>query len=226
MDDAVKWIYEALETTGKLENTYIVFTSDNGFFLGQHRVSRGKLLPYEPALRVPMVIRGPGIEPGSESQEIVANQDLAPTLLKLAGAKAARRFDGRSMERFWKRPERVSRRPILISSYQMATPQAKSDYPGEPLVLPAQGSDARSSGLVSAGDYVGVRVGPYKYVELETGEGELYVLSQDPGELENRFYDPGYRRIVRFLGEQLDRLRGCRASECRAATPKWPKPPG
>jgi len=214
VDDAVKWIYEALERTGKLDNTYIVFTSDNGFFLGQHRVSRGKLLPYEPALRVPMVIRGPGIEAGSKSREIVANQDIAPTFLKLAGAKAANRFDGRSMERFWKRPERRSRRPILISSYRAATPLSKSDYPGESLVLPERDSGA------------GVRAGPYKYVELETGEGELYVLSRDPGELENRFYDPGYGRIVRMLGRELDRLRGCRGSECRAATSKLPRPPG
>ncbi len=226
VDEAVKWVYRALRETGKLDDTYIVFTSDNGFFLGQHRVSRGKLLPYEPALRVPMVVRGPGIEPGTESREIVANQDIAPTVLKLAGAKAARRIDGRPMIRFWKRPERISRRPVLISSYQAATLFSKSDYPGESLVLPDEGPGARSSGPVGSGDYVGVRVGPYKYVELETGEGELYVLSKDPGELENRYYDPDYRRIVNFLGRELDRLRGCRAAECRVATPKWPKPPG
>ena len=58
---------------------------------------------------------------------------------------------------------------------------------------------------------VGVRVGPYKYVELESGEGELYVLTRDPAELENVYYDQRYSRIVGFLGKELDRLRGCRA---------------
>ncbi len=226
VDEAVKWIYEALESTGKLDNTYIMFTSDNGFFLGQHRVSRGKLLPYEPALRVPMVIRGPGIEPGSESREIVANQDIAPTVLKLAETRPAKRIDGRSMARFWKRPERISRRPVLISSYSSATPSLKSDYPGESPLLPDESPGAHSSGLVSSADYVGVRVGPYKYVELETGERELYVISRDPGELENRASDPEYRRILNFLARELDRLRGCRAAECRTPTSKWPKPPG
>ena len=225
VDDAVKWIYEALEAKGKLDNTYIIFTSDNGFYLGQHRVDRGKLLPYEPALRVPMVIRGPGIEPGSESRELVANQDIAPTVLNLAGARAARRFDGRSMARFWRRPERISRRPVLISSYQAATPLTKSDYPGES-VLPDIPPGARTSGPVSRTDYVGVRVGPYKYVELESGEGELYVLTRDPAELENVYYDQRYSRIVGFLGKELDRLRGCRAAECREPTARWPKPPG
>jgi N-acetylglucosamine-6-sulfatase len=228
VDDGVKWIYEALEATGKLDNTYIIFTSDNGFFLGQHRVSRGKLLPYEPALRVPMVVRGPGIEPGSQSDELVANQDVAPTILKLARARAARRVDGRSMVRFWNRPDRISRRPVLISSYSSSVPLAESDYPGEPLTVTgggAEGSGAGASGLVTSADYVGIRLGPYKYVELESGERELYVLTRDPAELENRYSDPRYRRIVGFLEKELDRLRGCRAADCRTPTSKWPKPP-
>ena len=160
-------------------------------------MSRGKLLPYEPALRVPMVVRGPGIEPGTQSQEIVANQDIAPTLLNLAGARAARRMDGRSMARFWRKPERISRRPILISSYSSATPLVPGDYPGETLVpTVAAGSDsvAGTSGLAPNTDYVGIRLGPYKYVELGSGEGELYVLTRDPAELENRYSDPRYRR--------------------------------
>jgi len=230
VDDGVRWIYEALEAAGKLDNTYIIFTSDNGFFLGQHRVSRGKLLPYEPALRVPMVIRGPGIEPGSTSREVVANQDIAPTLLNLAGARAARRMDGRSMVRFWKKPGRISRRPILISSYSSATKDPQGDYPGESLVPsggPGSGEQgAGTSGLVPKTDYVGIRLGPYKYVELESGEGELYVLTRDPAELENRYSDRRYRRVVRFLADELDRLRGCRAAECREPTGRWPQPPG
>ncbi len=229
VDDGVRWIYEALESAGRLDNTFIIFTSDNGFFLGQHRVSRGKLLPYEPALRVPMVVRGPGIEPGSQSREVVANQDVAPTLLNLAGARAARRMDGRSMAGFWRKPERISRRPILISSYSSATPLTPSDYPGETLVPPSAAAGqpgAGTSGLVPRADYVGIRLGPYKYVELESGEGELYVLTRDPAELENRYSDPRYRRIVRFLGTELARLRGCRAAECREPTRRWPQPPG
>mgnify|MGYP002631637572 CR=1 FL=1 len=96
---------DALKQTGELRNTYVIFTSDNGFFFGQHRIHPGKLLPYEPATRVPMVIRGPGIKPGSVSRELFANQGIAPTLLKLAGARAGSKLDGRSMAPFWKKPK-------------------------------------------------------------------------------------------------------------------------
>ena len=142
---------------------------------------------------------------------------------------AARRFDGRSMHRFWEKPERISRRPILISSYSSASPLVSSDYPGEALV-PSAGAEggrpgAGVSGKAPSTGYVGIRVGPYKYIEIETGEGELYVLSQDQAELENRYSDPRYSRIVSFFGRELDRLRGCRAQESRKAKRKWPRPP-
>jgi arylsulfatase A-like enzyme len=225
VDDGVKWIYKALRAKGKLNNTYIIFTSDNGFFLGQHRISRGKLLPYEPALRVPMVIRGPGIKRRSVSRELVANQDIAPTVLKLAGARAGRRVDGRPMVRFWEKPGKISRRPVLISSYSSATSLIPGDYPSEPQVVIPEGSGASTSGSVASQNYVGIRLGPYKYVLSESGDHELYVLSQDPAELDNRYEDPRYRRVIRFLDRELERLRGCRAAECRTTTRRWPRPP-
>ena len=225
VDDGIKGIYSALQRSGKLESTFIIFTSDNGFFLGQHRISRGKLLPYEPALRVPMLIRGPGISPGSVSREPVANQDIAPTVLNLTGARAARRMDGRTMARFWQDPDRLSRRPLLLSSYAAATPLVPSDYPRESLSVGAGRSDATASATVGTQNYAGVRLGPYKYVEYESGERELYVLSQDPAELENCFGDPAYGRIVRYLDRELDRLRACRAADCRTPSPRWPPPP-
>jgi N-acetylglucosamine-6-sulfatase len=225
VDQGVKRVYDALIAAGKLENTYIVFTSDNGFFLGQHRISRGKVLPYEPGLRVPMVIRGPGIEPRSVSDEVVANQDLAPTVLALSRARAGRRVDGRSMVRFWQEPDRISRRPILLSSYLASTPLRPSNYTGEPPIVSGSSGDASVSGTVPAQSYVGIRLGPYKYVEYESGDRELYVLTRDPAELENRAGEAGYRRVAGFLGRELKRLRGCRAAECRTPVTRWPPPP-
>lgn len=233
VDQGVGRVIRALRETGRLKNTYVIFTSDNGFFLGQHRIHRGKLLPYQPALRVPFVIRGPGIRPGSTSRELVANQDIAPTLLKLAGAKAkGSRIDGRSMAPFWKKPKRITRRPVFLSSYQAATHLIEGDYPDDPLLVLNEGlisprsASAHPSAKAPTQNYIGIRVGPYKYVRYEAeGEGELYVLTKDPYELDNRFGEPGYERIQRYLARQLNRLRGCSGAACRAPVPPWPKPP-
>ena len=96
----------ALRETGSLANTVVIFTSDNGYFYGEHRIDVGKHYPYEEALRVPLAVRLPksltgGRQPG-RSQAPVANIDLAPTILELAGAEpcwrgGCRTLDGRSL---------------------------------------------------------------------------------------------------------------------------------
>jgi len=226
VDDGIKDIIDTLEATGKLNNTYIIYTSDNGFFLGQHRIHRGKLLPYEPAVRVPMVIRGPGIRKNSTSRELVANQDIAPTILKLTGARAGSRIDGRSMIPFWKKSKRLTRRPILLSSYQQATRFIPGDYPDEPpVIVPAVRGGAQTSAKAQSHNYVGIRVGPYKLVQYEESENELYVLTRDPAELKNRYGIRRYAAVQTYLEEQLALLRACKGSTCRAPAARWPDPP-
>ncbi|HZJ29230.1 MAG TPA: sulfatase-like hydrolase/transferase, partial [Solirubrobacterales bacterium] len=128
VDDGVRRIIATLRRTGELQNTYILFTSDNGFFRGEHRLDRAKFLPYEPAVRMPLLIRGPAIPPGIESEELSGNIDLAPTLLELARARPTYPMDGRSLAPFWRDPERTTRRPILLESFANAT--AVEDAPG------------------------------------------------------------------------------------------------
>jgi arylsulfatase A-like enzyme len=214
VDEAVGWIIGALRDSGELKNTYVIFTSDNGYFLGQHRYAFGKLLPYEPAIEVPMVIRGPGIRPGSTSAELVANQDLAPTILELAGASAGRRFDGRPMAPFWRNPARRSRRAILLSSYSLNPPAPA-----------ASGTGAASSSGTGAVNYTGVRIGPYKYIEYESGEWELYDLRRDPGELQNKALMRSWTQVRLYMRSVLRDMRGCRAAECRSIQRPWPPAP-
>src|SRR5215210_6966159 len=76
VDDGVKAIVDALRASGELDNTLLVFTDDNGFFHGQHRVPSGKVLLYEPSIRVPLLIRGPGVPKGKHLKQLVANVDL------------------------------------------------------------------------------------------------------------------------------------------------------
>ncbi len=117
IDEGVHSVIQTLGALHRLRNTYIIFTSDNGFFYGEHRLTGGKFLAYEPSTHLPLLIRGPGIKPGTHTGELAANIDIAPTVLELAGAKADKSIDGRSLTPYMKDPELRSRRPILFESF-------------------------------------------------------------------------------------------------------------
>ncbi len=97
VDEAVATIVNRLKSTGELEDTLIVFTSDNGFLQGEHRIPSGKVVAYEPSIRVPLILRGPGIPRNRTVDDLVANVDLAPTMLAAAGVKPGRVLDGTSL---------------------------------------------------------------------------------------------------------------------------------
>jgi N-acetylglucosamine-6-sulfatase len=89
VDEMVAELVQLLEANGQLENTYFIFTSDNGFHMGEHDLPSGKMLAYEEDIRVPFVMRGPGVTPKTIITEMTANIDIAPTIAELAGAKSA-----------------------------------------------------------------------------------------------------------------------------------------
>jgi arylsulfatase A-like enzyme len=219
VDDGVAKLIEALRAAGQLHNTYVFFLSDNGFFFGQHRLEQAKFLPYEEAVHMPLLVRGPGIEPGSRTGELVANTDLAPTILKLTGARADRRMDGRTLIPFWEDTSRRTRRPILLESFINAT-----DINGDGIPDGRRGRGAGTSIAAPPENYLGVRLGPYAYFEYETGDRELYDLSKDPFEITNRVENQFYDRVQGFLRRQVQRLEGCLGDECRITTGPLPKP--
>ena len=114
LDDAVAAIVGALAAEGQLQNTYLIFTSDNGYFSGEHRIRQGKYLPHEPSSHVPLLIRGPGIPAGGTSGELVSNVDLASTIAQIAGATPQLAQDGRSLLPYAANPSLRSTRPILL----------------------------------------------------------------------------------------------------------------
>lgn len=96
VDDLIENVVNTLQATGRLANTYIVFSSDNGFMLGEHRDPSGKQVPYEESFRLPLIVRGPGIAAGGTMDQLVGNVDFAPTFAEWAGASVPDFVDGRS----------------------------------------------------------------------------------------------------------------------------------
>jgi arylsulfatase A-like enzyme len=188
VDDAVARIVDALRTTDQLDNTLIVYTSDNGFFHGEHRVPSGKVLVYEPSIRVPLVMRGPGVAAGRRVARLVANIDLAPTIVDAANARASRRLDGRS---------------LLVLNEVNRPPGQRA------ILIEGPANDAGGQLAFSA-----IRTPRYLYAEHATGERELYDLARDPYELQSLHADPSHAGTVAALARRLAALRGCAGQSC------------
>ena len=207
VDDAVQAIVDALRDNGELGNTYILFTSDNGYMQGEHDVPSGKMLPYDPSTQVPLLVRGPGIPSGRVSRELVGNIDLAPTILEVARARAGLAVDGRSLIPFALHPERRSRRALLHETGGLRyVPVRDQDQDGAPAVRR----------ILS---YRAVRTNRWLYIEYRDGARELYDLARDPNELNSHYPDPRYRPVRRTLHGLLGRLAHCRAATCREPAP-------
>jgi arylsulfatase A-like enzyme len=213
VDEGVERIVERLDELGELEDTYIVFTSDNGFFNGEHRISKGKFRPFQESVHVPFLIRGPGIPERTVSEELTMNVDLAPTIVQIAGAKPNLAMDGRSLLPFARDPERTTRRPILLESYP---PKKSPDAPRRP--------DGSPAGDPAPPAWSAVVFGRWKLVRYRGQGYELYDLRQDPYEILSVARDSAYRGVFEFLRPYLERLERCKGKQCRFEIPE--PPPG
>ena len=198
VDREVARIVAELRRQGELERTYVLFTSDNGYLAGEHRIEFGKLLPYEPSTRVPLLVRGPGVPAGETVAALAGNVDLAPTLLELASAEPDLALDGRSLVPFLEEPALTSERPLLIESLV----RDRSTFYGYP--------------------YRAIRTERHLYVEYSTGDLELYDLARDPFELESRADAPDYTDTRRDLAQE--RWRDYATARARTAGSGCPNP--
>jgi len=232
VDDMIGDLIGALRKSGKLENTYIFFTSDNGFHLGEHRLSAGKWTPYEEDIRVPLVVREPGVPEGRTLHHMVLNNDLAPTFADLAGAETPSFVDGRSLQPLLTddpTPPEDWRKRFLIEGVAERGSAPSPPFLNESEVTPLLTGDTlpndwRRTSAASAqlSEEWGrpwmkaVRTENYLYVEYKTGEHELYDLEEDPYQLHNE-YASAPPELKQRLEEQLDALRQCSEEECRTA---------
>jgi arylsulfatase A-like enzyme len=220
VDEGVQQVINTLGAMHQLRNTYIIFTSDNGFFYGEHRLTGGKFLAYEPATHLPLLIRGPGIKPATATGELAGNIDLAPTILELAGATADKSIDGRSLVPYMVDPTLRTRRPLLFESF---VETADVEQQGGIARVSARRENGASASIVAPPkDYLGIRLGPYKYIEWPSGEKELYDITKDPYELNNEIRDKNFAPIRAFLHSQLIRLEACGGRTCQEVAPKFP----
>jgi arylsulfatase A-like enzyme len=206
VDEAVASIIATLEQTGRLGRAYIVFVTDNGFLLGQHRRT-AKQVPYEEAIRMSMLARGPGVAGGSVNDALVANIDLGPTFAALAGVAPAGFVDGRSfVETF--RGDDLARQALLIAGYGK-----QEQDPEEDEALLAAANERTTP------EYHAIRTADWLYVEYDNAaqERELYDLNADLVEMESLHADPAHAETVQALSAWLATLDGCQAAGCRAA---------
>jgi N-acetylglucosamine-6-sulfatase len=236
VDDAIGQLVNALKQSGELDNTYIFFTSDNGFHLGTHRLSIGKWTAYDEDIRVPLIVRGPGVPEGRKLEHLVLNNDLAPTFADLAGVEVPSFVDGRSLVPLLADdppPPQDWRQAFLVESIAESAEIPSSVVGNAPLrlltgdVQPSEdwrrASPLQKSSIKEAGRpaFKAVRTEDHLYVEYDTGESELYDLQKDPYELNNIYEETPLKHLWRFEG-WLDALRDCAGEECRAAEDGYP----
>ena len=190
VDDAVAQTVRRLDRLGELDNTYLVFTSDNGYALGEHRL-KGKNYLVDEVLDVPLVIRGPGFTPGTTDDTPVTLVDLVATFVDWGDAVPGQRIDGISIERL-RAHERRLRDTILVQTGD----RQRDSTPGWAF-----------RGVTTDRYLFGYRAGAPR-------KGVLFDRRTDPYALRNRFWDRDYRRIRKILTHRTAVLSRCSGGDC------------
>jgi N-acetylglucosamine-6-sulfatase len=202
VDDLVGHLESVLRQRGVAENTYFVFSSDNGYHMGENRLLPGKQTAFDTDTHVPLVVRGPGVPRGQVVNRLASNIDLAPTFEAVAGATTRASVDGVSLLPLWRghQPD-TWQRAVLIEHHRPASSSADPDQ------------QTTTSGMPPT--YEAVRTATALYVRYADGSQEYYDTATDPDELHNL----SGSGIPPGLVLTLDALANCHgAAQCQAAS--------
>jgi arylsulfatase A-like enzyme len=203
VDEGVGRIVAALRRSGLLDNTYVIFTSDNGYMQGEHRVPEGKMLPYAASTRLPFLMRGPGIPHGRRTGALVGDVDLAATIMDITPARPGHVLDGRSVLPYVRNTRLHNGRPLLHTTAGQGSHGHTNTREGG-----ARGTSTR----VPA--WSAVRTESFLFVAYRSGHSELYRLGRDPWEMRSLADDPRFRVRRRTLRRILGDLERCRGRLC------------
>jgi N-acetylglucosamine-6-sulfatase len=172
VDDMIGQLENELRAKGLARNTYFVFSSDNGFHMGEYTLISGKQTAFETDIRVPLIVAGPGIPAGRTASQLASNIDLAPTFETLAGLSVPADVDGHSLAALWHGQDPAGwRQAILVEhhgpDFSPGDPDRQTQEPGDPP------------------SYEAVRTANALYVRYAGGAQEYYDTAADPYELDN-----------------------------------------
>ena len=182
VDESVGRMMDFLKENGLDKNTVVVYTSDQGFFLGEHGLFDKRFM-YEEAMRTPLIIKyPPEIKPGSTSDKLVQNLDIAPTLLDLAGVEIPEEMQGKSLRGLWKGNPENWRDALYYHYYEKS---------------------------FGATPHYGIRTNDYKLIHFydAVDSWELYDLKKDSSEMNNLIDNPAYAEVVKDLKKRLKELQ-------------------
>lgn len=205
VDAMIGRLQKQLKAKGMDENTYIVFGSDNGFHMGEHRLRPGKQTAYDTDIKLPLTVTGPGVQAGRKVPQLAQNTDLNPTFQELAGIEPPPTADGRSLaELVHGRSPDDWRKSVLVEHHH---PKSKKDDP-----------DAAPDASGNPPSYEAMRTKDELYVEYADGEREYYDTGSDPEELRNRIRSLSDTKRA-SLHRTLTALEHCKGEKsCRKAS--------
>ncbi|TVY81869.1 Arylsulfatase [Lachnellula suecica] len=226
VDEMVEGVVQRLADNGILDNTYVFYTSDNGFHISQHRMHPGKTCGYETDINIPLIVRGPGVGVGKVLDAVTSHTDLAPTIMKIAGEELREDFDGLPIP--FNEEEKGKIEHVNVEYWGRGIPEGKYGFEGWVL-------NYYLNNTYKALRLIGDTYNLY-YSVWCTNETELYDMTRDPDQLHNlatpEVLSPDYEisgRNIEHVIARLDALmmvlKSCKASSC---TDPWKvlHPPG
>jgi N-acetylglucosamine-6-sulfatase len=204
VDKMIGDLQAAVESIGQANNTYFIFSSDNGYHMGEYRLLPGKMTAYDTDIHVPLIVTGPGVPAGRTMEEITENVDLCPTFTEVTGAETPANVDGFSLAPFLKgQTVKQWRTAALVEHHGPVREPSDPDMPS-----------LRSGNPTT---YAAIRSRTSLYVEYADGEKEYHDLTSDPDELRNTFSSLSAEQKS-SLHKRLAATVNCHnAKECRAA---------